>query len=172
MPLEDDLVEVAGLLGVEAAQREVIDDEDVGREQTAEDLLGGVVGARLVEFSQEVIGTQEQDVATGAAGGVAKRAGEKRLADTDGAKEDDVLLALDEAEAEEIADTIAVEGDGSVPVETLQGLLLLETGTFESQREILVVTPVDLVLEDEFQEVEFSELRLLRVGDAIGQRRE
>ncbi len=48
MSLEDDLVEVAGLLGVEAAQGEVIDDEDVGREQTAEDLLGGVIGARLV----------------------------------------------------------------------------------------------------------------------------
>jgi hypothetical protein len=131
-----------------------------------------VIGARLVEFPQEVIGAQEQDIATGATGGVAERAGEKRLADTDGAKEDDILLALDEAEAEEIADAIAVEGDGGIPVETLQGLLLLETGTSESQREILVVTPVDLVLEDEFQEIELSELRLLRVGDAIGQRRE
>lgn len=172
MSLEDDLVEVAGLLGVEAAQGEVVDDEDVGREQTAEDLLGGVIGTRLVEFAQEVIGAQEQDIATGAAGGVAERTGEKRLADTDGAKEDDILLALDEAKAEEVADTIAVKGDGGVPVETLQGLLLLETGTFESQGEVLVVAPVDLVLEDEFQEVELSEFRLLRVGDAIGQRRE
>lgn len=56
MALEDDFVEVTGLLGIEAAQCEVIDDEDVGRQQAAEDLFGGVIGASLVEISQEVVG--------------------------------------------------------------------------------------------------------------------
>ena len=46
--LDDDLVGVAGLPGVEAAQAEVIDDEQVRREDAAQDPLGGVVGAGLV----------------------------------------------------------------------------------------------------------------------------
>ncbi len=172
VPFEDDLVEVTGLLGIETAQREVVDDEDVWSEQATEDLLGGMVGASLVKVSQQVVGAQEQDVATGPAGGVTKGAGEKRLADADGTEEDDVLLALEEAEAEEIADAIAVEGNGGVLVEALQGLLLLESGAVESEREVLVVAPIDLVLEDEFEQIELSELRLLRVGDAVGKRRE
>jgi len=172
MPFEDDFVEVIRLLGVETAQGEVIDDEDVGREQAAEDLVGGVVGPRLVQILQEVVGPQEEDVAPGPACRVAERASEKGLPDTDGTEEDDVLLTLDEAEAEEVADAIAVEGDGRVPVEAFQGLLLLEAGAVEAQREIRVIPPVDLVLEDELEEVELSELRLLRVGDPIRQRRE
>ena len=43
--LDDDLVEVAGLLGIEPAEPEVVDDEQVGSEEAPEDPLRGVVGA-------------------------------------------------------------------------------------------------------------------------------
>jgi group II intron reverse transcriptase/maturase len=42
--LDDDLVEVAGLLGVEAPEPEVVDDEQIRREQGADHALSGVVG--------------------------------------------------------------------------------------------------------------------------------
>ena len=134
--LEDDFVEVARLLGIEAAQREVVDDEDVGSEEAAEHPLGGVIGAGLVEVLEEVVGAQEEDVAAGAAGGVSQRAGEKRFPDADGAEEDGVLMALEEAETEEVADAIAIKGNGGVPVEAFQVLLLLESGAVESEGEI------------------------------------
>ena len=172
MALEDDFVEVARLLGIEAAQREVVDDEDVGSEEAAEHPLGGVIGAGLVEVLEEVVGAQEEDVAAGAAGGVSQRAGEKRFPDADGAEEDGVLVALDEAETEEVAHAIAIEGNGGVPVEAFQGLLLVEAGAIESEGEIRVIAPVDLVLEDEFEEVEFRELRLLGIRDAVRERGE
>ena len=60
MPLKDDFVEVAGLLGVEAAKGEIVDDQEIGGEQATEDLVGGVIGTGLVEVVEEAIGTQKQ----------------------------------------------------------------------------------------------------------------
>jgi len=97
---------------------------------------------------------------------------QERLADADGAEEDDVLLALEEAEREQVLDPIAVEGDGCVPVEALEGVLLLEAGLAQSQAEILLIAALDLVVQDELEEVELRELRLPGVGDALRQRRQ
>jgi len=170
--LEDHLVEVARLLRAQAAQAEVVEDEQIGGEQPAEDLLGRVVGARLVQGLEHAVGAEEEHVAAGPAGGVAQRAGEEGLAHAHGPEEDHVLLALEEAEGEEVLDPVAVEGDGGVPVEALEGLLLLEAGPGQAQGEVLVVAAVDLVLEDELEEVELRELRLPGVGDAVGERRQ
>ncbi len=68
----------------------------------------------------------------GAAGGVAEGAGQEGLADADGAEEDDVFVAFDEAETEEVADAVAIEGDRRIPVEALERLLLLEAGALEA----------------------------------------
>jgi hypothetical protein len=97
---EDDLVEIAGLLGVETAQAEVVDDEDVGGEQATQHFLGGVIGAGLMEALEEVIGAQEADLVAGTTGSVSQGAGEEGFADADGAQEDDVLVTFDKAERE------------------------------------------------------------------------
>lgn len=172
MPLEDHLVEIAGLLAVEAAQAEIVDDQDVGSQQSAQDFVGGVVGARLVEALQEVIGAQEADLMTGAAGRVAEGTGQKSLPDADGAEEDDVLVAFDEAEREEVADAVAIEGDRRVPVEALDGVLLVEARLGEPDAEIGVIASVDLVLEHEFEQIELGDLLCAGVGDAIRERRD
>ena len=49
-------------------------------------------------------------------------------------------------------------------------LPLLEAGASEALGEILLVAPIDLVLEHELEEVELAELGLLRVGDAVRNR--
>lgn len=41
--LDDDLIEVAGLLGAETTEPEVVDDQEVRSQETPEHLLGGVV---------------------------------------------------------------------------------------------------------------------------------
>ena len=170
VPLQDEFVEVARLLGVEAAQPEVVDDQDVGGEQTPANLLGGVVGTRLVEQLEQLIGPQEEHGLAHTAGRVSDRRGEEGLADTHRADEDHILLALDEAQAEQVLHTIAIEGDRCVPVERLQGLLLFEARAPEPQGEALVIASIDLVLQDQFEEVELTELRLLRVADPVGKR--
>ena len=111
--LDDDLVEVAGLLSVEAAEAEVVDDEQVGSEQAAHDALGGVIGSGLVDELEERIATEEEDATSGAAGAVAEGASEERLSDADGSEEEDVFVAFEEGEAEEISDAVAIERDGA-----------------------------------------------------------
>ena len=168
--LEDHLVEIARLLGRESPQAEVVEEQQIRGEQSSDGLLGGVVGARLVEPLEHAIGSEEEHVVPSAAGGVAEGAGQEGFPDPDGAEEDHVLLALEEAEGEELLDTVAVEGDRGVPVEALKGLLFLEAGAGEAQGQVLVIPTIDLVLEHELEEVELRELRLPGVGDAIRER--
>lgn len=170
--LEDDLVEVAGLLGIEAPQAEVVDDQDVGGEQAAQDLLGRVIGAGLKEALEEVVGAKEAHLVSGTAGGVAESAGEEGFADADGAEEDHVLVAFDEAEGEEIADAVTVEGDRGLPVEAFEGVLLIEARLGEADAEVLVVAPIDLVLQDKLEQVDLGDLLLASVGDAVRERRD
>jgi len=95
---------------------------------------------------------------------------EEGLTDADGSEEEDVFVSVEEAEPEEITDTVTVEGDGRVEVEVLEGVKFVEAGTIEAVREVLVVTPPYLVGECEFEEVERSQVRLLCMGGAIRQR--
>ena len=53
VPLDEDVVEIAGLLGGERAQAEVVQDEEIGGQPAAELPLEGIVGARLVQRLRE-----------------------------------------------------------------------------------------------------------------------
>lgn len=172
MALKDDFVEVAGLTGVETAKREVIDDKDVRSKQAPQYLLGGVVGARVVEELEEVIGTQEEDVVVGPTRGMTEGGGQESLPHSDGSEEDHILLTFDEAQGEEIADAVPVEGDGSVPVEALEGLFFLKSSAAQTHSQVLLVSAIDLVLQDELEEIDFREFHLSGVGYAIGQGRQ
>jgi hypothetical protein len=101
-----------------------------------------------------MVGAEEEHLVADAAGGVAEGGGEEGLADADGPHEERVLLALDEAEREEVADALAVEADGRIPVEGLEGLLGLEAGAREAQREVALIAARNLVVERELEEVE------------------
>ncbi len=170
MSFQNDFVEVARLLCVETTQPKIIDDQEIRGEQAPPDLLGRVVGTRLVEELEELIGSQEEYGLARAAGRVTDRGGEEGLAHPDRTEEDHILLAVDEAQAEQVLHAIAIKLDVCIPVEGLQGLLLFKTRSSESQREALVIPSIDLVLQEQLEEVEFTELRLLRVGDSVGQR--
>jgi hypothetical protein len=168
--LQDDFVEVAGLLSIEAAKGEIVDDQQIGGEKPSEDLVGGVISAGLVKLVEEAIGAQKQHLAPGAAGGMAERAGEKGFSDPHWAEQDHVFLALDKSEREEVSDPIAIEANRSIPVEALQGLFLLEAGSTEAQGEVFLIAPLALVLKHEFEEVDLAELGLSGVSHSIGKR--
>jgi hypothetical protein len=170
VPLQDDFVEVAGLLGVEAAKGEIVNDQQIGGEQASEDLVGGLIGPGLVELMEEAIGAHEQHLAPGAAGGVAEGTGEEGFSNAHRAEQDHVFLALDKSEREEISDPIAIEANRSIPVEALQGLFLIEAGSTEAQGEVFVIAPLAFVLQEEFEQVELGELGLSGIGHPIGKR--
>ena len=51
-------------------------------------------------------------------------------------------------------------------------MLLVEPGLRESNAEVLVVAPVDLVLQYELEEIEFGDFLFAGVGDAVRERRQ
>lgn len=168
--LDDDFIEIAGLVRVEPPEPEVIDDQQIWREQTTHGLLPRVVSQGLVEFLEHLVGAEEENLVAGTTSRMAQATGQQRLAHAHGAHKEDVLGPLDEAETEEIPDPIAIERNGCIPVEVLQGAHLFEAGFLESQRQVLLLAPVDLILEGQFQEVPEGQLRFLRVGHSIGER--
>lgn len=105
-----------------------------------------------------------------AAGRVTQGRSQERFPHSHRSHEDRILSTLEEAEAEELLHAVAVESDGCIPVEGFEGLLFLEARTRESLVKTLVVATIDLVLEQEFEELELTELRLLRIRDPVGQR--
>ena len=101
VPLDEDIVEVARLLGGELAQAEVVEDEQVGGQPGPEFSLEGVIGAGLVEGLEQLRHGDEADPVAGAAGAVAEGTGEEGLADADGTAEDDVFLRGEPVEGKE-----------------------------------------------------------------------
>src|SRR4029450_3565269 len=92
MAFDEDVVEVAGLLGRELPKPEIVHDEEIPGEPAAELPLEGVVGARGMKGVQKLGGLDVADGMTSAAGGVAEGLGEVALPDADRAREDHVLL--------------------------------------------------------------------------------
>ncbi len=172
MPFDDDLVDVTRLRGVEPPQSEIIDDEKVGGEEAPHGALPRVVGLGLMEFLEHPIGAQEENAPAGAAGGVPKAACEQRLADPDRAEEEDILRPVDESEAEEIAHAIAIEGDGSFPVEAFQCAHLVEVRPDQARGQVVLLSPIDLVLQNQLEEILRAQWGFLGVGRAVRQGRQ
>jgi len=166
---DDQLVEVDGLLRGEAMEPEVVEDEQVGRQEATEDPLGGVVDAGLRHLAEVVVGRGEADAASGADGRVAERLGQEALADADGADEQDVLAAVEELQGEGGVEQAAVEAYGGGPVEVLEAAELLEAGLAQPKLEAPVVAAAHLVDEEELEEVGVVELVAASEGDALGQ---
>jgi hypothetical protein len=124
-----------------------VEDKQIGCEEAPEHSLRGVVGPGLVDEPEARIATHEDDTAARTAGRMAQGAGEEGLAhDARRSEEENGLVALQEAEAGEIVDPVAVDGDGGIPVEVLEGVGLVEAGAVELGGEVLALAPVDLFL--------------------------
>ena len=108
VPVEDELVEVGGLLGGQAMESQVIEDEQVGREERPEGAVCRVVHSGLGHGSEEVVGVDETDGMFGADGGVAQGLGEEALADTGGAHQQDMLAPVEKLQGEDGVQQAAV----------------------------------------------------------------
>ena len=109
MALDDQLVEVVALLGAQAAQAEVIQDDQVRGQVAAEDLLIGPVRARLAELGQQSVGADEDDRVAGAHAGRAQALGQQRFAHADRSDEHDVLLAGQKLQREDVLELAAID---------------------------------------------------------------
>ena len=130
-----------------------------------------VVGTRLLELEEHLVGADEEHVVSGPAGCMAESRSEEGFADAHASHEENVLLGLEKTEREEVANAMAIEAHRGIPVEILEDLLLGKGGAFETPLQIDLVASVDFVLQDKFQEVFTRQFCLLSVGDPLRQRR-
>ena len=111
MPIEDEFVQIGGLLGGQAMETQVIKDEQVGREERSEGTVHRVVHSGLGHGLEEVVGVDETDGMSGADGGVAQGLGEEALADTGGAHQRDVLVPVAKLQGEDGVQQTAIQGN-------------------------------------------------------------
>ena len=145
MAVEDQLIKVSRLLGREAVQAQVVEDEQVGRQEGSEGALHRVVHPGLVHGSEEVVGMNEADGVPGPDGGVAQGLGHEALADAGGSHQQDVLVFVQELQGEDGVQQASVKRDGRRPVEVLQPANLLEAGALQPHLDAPVGPAVDLV---------------------------
>lgn len=112
-----------------------------------------VVGTRLLEFEEHLVGADKEHVVSGPAGCMAESGSEEGFADTHASHEENVLLGLEKTKREEVANAVAIEAHRRIPVEVLEGLLLGEAGACETPLQIDLVASVDFVLQDELEEI-------------------
>ena len=101
MPVEDEFVEVGGLLGSQAMESLVIEDGQVGREERPQGAVCRVVRSGLCHSFEEVVGVDETDIVSGADGSVAQGLSEEALADTCRSHQEDVLEPVEKLQGED-----------------------------------------------------------------------
>ena len=97
--LEEYVVQVATLDGIEDVDRKVVEDEEVDGDELPQFRLVAVVEPRVLERLEHLVGADGEDSGAAPAGDVAERVREKGLADADGADDRDVGVGIEEAQA-------------------------------------------------------------------------
>ncbi len=109
--LTNDLVEIHGLLALERAQPEVVDDQEIGRREAQESAIVRGIRAGRAELREELMRRGVEDGVAGDAGAMAERLREVILADAGLADEADVFLARDEGTRREVEDLRRPRGE-------------------------------------------------------------
>ncbi len=167
--LDDHLVDVVRLSRIEPPEPEIIDDQEIGCQEPPQGLLLRMVAAGLAEFLEHLVCPDEEHPAPGPASGMPEGGSQEGLSDPDRTKKESVLSPIEEPEAEEITYPVTIEGDLRIPIKPFKGLFLCKAGPLQTQLEIVLIPPVNLILKDQLQEVLGPQLGLLRIGHAIRQ---
>ncbi len=117
---------------VQGRQPPVVQDQQLSPGEALEEAGSRPVSAsdqELVDKAGQAVVADAQPMATGL---MTEGAGEVGLARSGGPEEEDILVTLQEAEAEEVADPVAIKGDGGIPVEVLEGVGFLEAGATQT----------------------------------------
>ena len=100
MAVEDEVIQVGGLLGGEPVQAEVIQNEQIGCDEGPEGAVQGVVDPGLCHGLEEVVGVAEAYGVSGADGRVAQGLGQKGLADAGRSHQEDVFVLVQKLRGE------------------------------------------------------------------------
>src|SRR5215472_8452432 len=112
VPLDDQVVQILALLRGQTVQGKVIQNEQIRRQVAAEDTFERMVATGLAEVFQQRVGAREDHAVAGSDGGGAECLNQKCFPDADGSNQDDVLLALEELESEDVLKLLTIDVHG------------------------------------------------------------
>jgi len=115
VPLSDQFEDVVGLLRGELAEAEVIDDEDIRVQVSAEAAVPGTVGMAASEVGEEAVGARVEDLVAQATGTVADGLQDMGFARADWTADDDRLSSFNEVAGGPVPDLLCghlgIEGE-------------------------------------------------------------
>ncbi len=141
---DDQLIQGGAPLSREAAQAEVIQDQQVWRQVAAEDLLKSMVRARLAQLLEEPIRAPRAPSGRPAPWRP-QGPGPRRSSRRPRADDQHVFLALEEVEREDVLELATIELNRSRPIELVQGDALLKAGLEQVPLQGLLLAPLDHV---------------------------
>jgi hypothetical protein len=95
--------------------------------------------------------------------------GDKGLSHAYRAADEHILIPADKLKAKEILELVSVDGDRCIPVEALEGLIEVNPGVLEPGGKIRIISPLDFIVEDEFEELRVREFCPLGIGHPVGE---
>ena len=129
----EDLQQVATLIWAEAVRSPVVEDQEVGSSEGAEEAGKAAVAAAKLEFGEQPWQTLVEDGAVLSAGHLAEGAGEPAFADTARSDDNQVALLGDPYAGGELRKQGPVEASGGAVVDILDGgLAVAQLGVPES----------------------------------------
>src|SRR2546427_4054814 len=167
--LEENLVQVAALGGVEGVDGEIVQNQEVDRNELAELGFVAVIQPRVLQRFQHLIGPDGEDRGAAPARDVTERMGEKRLADADRADNRDVGVAVEKAEGRQLVEERPIEGHLRRGVPGFQVHGGIEMRFLHAERHGETVPPGDFVAEDEEEPVLMRQLLLAREHEPLRQ---
>ena len=111
MAVEDEFIQVGGLLGGEPVQPQVIEDEQVWRQEGPEDAVHRVVHPGLGHGFEEVISVAEAHGVSGADSGIAESLSEEALPHAGWSHQQHVLVLVQKLGREYGVQQTAVQGN-------------------------------------------------------------
>jgi hypothetical protein len=153
----DDLEEVFSAVLGELLHAHVVDDEEIGSEVAGERGIVVFDGFFVEEVADDV---EDGSVEHGSAlldGGVADGLGDVGFAGSWWSHEEDVTGIVEELAGGEFEEVSSWDAGVEVPVELIDGLQVSELRELGATVELAVVTNSELVVEDEFKELEVAQ---------------
>jgi len=161
------------------AEADVVDDDQVGSGPRAKSTWIGVVGEACMQVVQQIDAAGVADANALLAGTQRKGLEEVALAGAGLSGDDQVVVALDEAQATELEDEALVDSGLEVEVEGFEGLALVEAAVVDTTLDASLGLGGDLAAQDVLEEHGMSGAlakgpveQLVEVGQDMGQSEE
>ncbi len=167
---DQQIVEVRGRLAGKLPESEVVDDEEVGTDESPQLAIERIVRTRTRQSLEQLIGFSEVDTVVGAAGGMPESLRQKTLTDPNRAAKGHVFFTLDKVEAKQVGQPRLVDTDLGGPIEALQRALFLEACGGQPVGDMFLIAALDFVGQDQLEKLGVVDLFFAGVGQPVGKR--